>query len=80
MAGTTPCILKLGTRCRSVDSFMLRPLYLRGMSPPYPLDRMSYGTKSHSGLCGKEKNTLMVVSNLYSSTFNYFGRSSQIEL
>jgi hypothetical protein len=37
--------------------------------------RRPYGTESHSGLCGKEKNPLTVVSNLNSSAFNYFGQN-----
>jgi hypothetical protein len=30
-------ILNLGTRCRWVASFMIRPLYLQGKSPRYSL-------------------------------------------
>jgi len=39
-------------------SFMLRPLYPRGKSPWYPLDRRLGGRQGWSGGGGEEKNSL----------------------
>jgi hypothetical protein len=48
-------ILVLGTRWRWVVSFTPRPLYSRGKSPRYPLDRRLDGPQSRYGRCGGEK-------------------------
>jgi hypothetical protein len=45
-----------------VVSFMLRPLYSRGKSPRYPLDRRLGESQGRRGLCG-EKNKLTHVGN-----------------
>jgi hypothetical protein len=42
----------LGNRCRSVVTFTLRPLYLRGNRPRYPLNRRLGGPKSRCGRRG----------------------------
>jgi hypothetical protein len=52
--GIVPHILDLGTRWRSVVSFMPWPLYLQRKSPWYPLRRLG-GPQSHSGHTGEEK-------------------------
>jgi hypothetical protein len=51
-------ILDLGTRWRWVVSFMPRPLYPQGKSPPspYPLDRRLGGPQNQSGCFRVEKN------------------------
>jgi hypothetical protein len=36
-------------------SFMLRPLYPRGKSPRYALDRRLGGAQNRFGFCGEEK-------------------------
>jgi hypothetical protein len=48
--------LHLGTRWGWVVSFTPLPLYPRGKSPRYPLDRKLGGPQSRSGRCGEEKN------------------------
>jgi hypothetical protein len=53
--GIAPRILDLGTR-RCVVSFTSRPLYRRGKSPHYPLNRRLGGPQSRSGRGGEEKN------------------------
>jgi hypothetical protein len=55
--GIAPGIVDLGTRWRSVVSFTLRPLYLQGKSPWYPLDRRLGGSQSRPGHGGEEKNS-----------------------
>jgi hypothetical protein len=50
-----PRILDLGTR-RSMVSFTPQPLYTRGKSSRYPLDRRLGGPQSQSGRGGEEKN------------------------
>jgi hypothetical protein len=55
--GIAPHILDLDTRWRQVVSFTLRPLYLQGKSPWYPLDRRLGVPQSHSGHGGEEKNS-----------------------
>jgi hypothetical protein len=50
-----PRILDLGTSWRLVVSFAPRPLYPRGKSPQYPLNRSLGGPKKRSGLHGEEK-------------------------
>jgi hypothetical protein len=50
-----PHILYLGPRWRWVVSFTLRPLYLQGKSPWYPLDRRLGGPQSQFGHGGEEK-------------------------
>jgi len=40
-----------------------RPLYIRGKSPRYPLDRRSGGAKSRSGRGGEEKNIFIPAEN-----------------
>jgi len=45
----TPRILDLGTRRRWAVSFTSRPLYSRGKSPRYSLDRRLCGPHSRSG-------------------------------
>jgi hypothetical protein len=54
--GIAPRILDLGTRCRWVVSFTPRPLYLKGKSRWYPLNRRLGGPQSRSGCSGEEKN------------------------
>jgi hypothetical protein len=54
--GIAPRILDLGTRWRWVVSFTPRPLYPRGNSPAYPLDRRLGGPQSRCGR-GEEKNS-----------------------
>jgi hypothetical protein len=49
-------ILDLGTRWRWVVSFTRRPLYPRGKSPRYSLDRRLGGPQSRSERYGEEKN------------------------
>jgi hypothetical protein len=48
-------ILDLGTRWRWVVSFTLRPPYLWGKGPQYPLDRSLGGPQRRSGRNGEEK-------------------------
>jgi hypothetical protein len=55
--GIAPRILDLGTRWRWVVSFTPQPLYPRGKSPWYPLDRRLGGPQSRSGRGGEEKNS-----------------------
>jgi hypothetical protein len=57
---TAPRILDLSTRWRRVVGFKLRPLYLQGKSPSYPLDRRLGGPQSRSGRGGKEKNSQLL--------------------
>jgi hypothetical protein len=47
-------ILNLGTKWRWVVRFTPRPLYSRGNSPWYPLDKKLIGPQSRSGRCGVE--------------------------
>jgi hypothetical protein len=47
--------LDLGTSWRWVVSFMPLPLYMRGKSSRYPLDRRLGGPQSQSGRRGEEK-------------------------
>jgi hypothetical protein len=47
--------IHLGTSWRLVVSFTPRPLYLRGKSACYPLDRRLGGPQIRSGRCGVEK-------------------------
>jgi hypothetical protein len=47
--GIAPRSLNFGTICRWVVSFVPRPLYPRGNSPQYPLDRRLDGPQSRSG-------------------------------
>jgi hypothetical protein len=51
-----PRIPDLGTSWRWVVSFIPRPLYPRGKSPRYPLDRRLGGPQNRSGRRGREKN------------------------
>jgi hypothetical protein len=53
---TVPRMLNLGTMWRWVVNFTLRPLYLRGKSPRYPLQRRLCGSQSRSVHSGGEKN------------------------
>jgi hypothetical protein len=46
-----PQFLDVGTSWRSVVSFTPRPIYPRGKSPRYPLDRRLGGPQSWSGRC-----------------------------
>jgi hypothetical protein len=55
--GIAPRILNLVTRWRWVVSFTPRPLYPRGKSSLFPLDRRLGGPQSQSGCCGEEKNS-----------------------
>jgi hypothetical protein len=48
--------LDFGTRWKWVVSFMPRPLYPRGRSPRYQLDRRLGGLQSRFGPCAREKN------------------------
>jgi hypothetical protein len=41
-----------------VVSFTPRPLYPKGKSPWYPLDRRLGGPQSRSGRCGEEKKSI----------------------
>jgi hypothetical protein len=50
-------ILEFGTRWKKVVSFILGPLYPRGKSPRYPLDRSLSGPQNRSGLCGEDKKS-----------------------
>jgi hypothetical protein len=50
-----PHFLDLGTSWRWVVSFRPRPLYPRGNSPRYALDRRLGAPQSRSGRCGEEK-------------------------
>jgi hypothetical protein len=50
-----PHFLDLGTNWCWVVSFTPRPLYPRGKSPRYPLDRRLNGPQSRSGRRGEEK-------------------------
>jgi hypothetical protein len=54
--------LDLGTSCRWVVGFTPRPLYPRGKSPQYPLDRMLCGPQA--GLDDVEKIKLLTVPGL----------------
>jgi hypothetical protein len=47
----------LGTRWRWVVSFTPRPLYTKGKSPLYPLDRRLCGPQRRSGRSGEERNS-----------------------
>jgi hypothetical protein len=51
-------ILDLGTRWRRMVSFTSRPLYSRGNSPRYPLDRRLGGPQNWPGPCVVGKNLL----------------------
>jgi hypothetical protein len=55
--GIASRILDLGTRWRLVVSFTSRPLYTKGKSTRYPLDRRLGGPQSRSGRGGEEKNS-----------------------
>jgi hypothetical protein len=50
-----PHFLELGTSWRSVVSFTPRPIYSRGKSPRYPVDRRLGGPQSRSGRHGEVK-------------------------
>jgi hypothetical protein len=52
-SGGTSRILDLGTRCRWMISFTIRPLYSQGKSPCYPLHRRLGGPQNRSGRSGK---------------------------
>jgi hypothetical protein len=51
-----PHFLEFGTSWRRVGSFTSRPVYLRGSSPRYPLDRRLEGPQSLCGRRGDEKS------------------------
>jgi hypothetical protein len=51
--GNLHAFFDLGTRCKWVASFTLRPLYPQGKSPWYPLDRRPGGPQSRSGRRGE---------------------------
>jgi len=51
-----PRILNLCARWKWVVSFMLRPLYPRGKSLRYPLDRRPDGSQNRSRSGGEKKN------------------------
>jgi len=55
---TAPC-LNLGCRCRWPVSLTSRPLYSRGMSPGYPLDKKVCESKSRSGRGGEGKDSCL---------------------
>jgi hypothetical protein len=55
--------LDLGTRWRWVPSFMLRPLYTRGMRPGYPSHRRLGESQSLSGRCQEEVKLLPLPRN-----------------
>jgi hypothetical protein len=55
--GIASRILDLGTRWKWVVSFTPRPLYPKGKSPWYPLDRRLGGPQSRSGRGGGENNS-----------------------
>jgi hypothetical protein len=55
--GIASHIFDLGARWRSVVNITLHPLYPRGKSPWYPLDRRLGGPQSRSGRGGEEKNS-----------------------
>jgi hypothetical protein len=50
-----PRLIDIGTCWRWVVSFTLRPLYPRGKSPRYALDRRLGGLQNLSGLHGEDK-------------------------
>jgi hypothetical protein len=56
--GITPHIHNFRTVRSKVVSFTPRPLYLRGKSPRYPLDRRRGGGKSRSAHCGGQQDLL----------------------
>jgi hypothetical protein len=51
--GTTPLIPNLGTRRRRVVNLVLLPLYSRGSTDPYPLNKMLGGSPDTSGIFWK---------------------------
>jgi hypothetical protein len=53
-------LLGLGTRWRWVVNFTLLPLYSRGKSSRYPLDRRLSGPQIWSRLCGEVKNLALL--------------------
>jgi hypothetical protein len=55
--GIAPRFPDLGTRRRWVVSFTIRPLYSRGKSRRYALDRRLGGSQSQSGRGEEEKNS-----------------------
>jgi hypothetical protein len=55
-----PRILELGTRWRSVVSFIPPPLYPQGKSSWYPLDTRLGGPQSRSERGGEEKNSQLL--------------------
>jgi len=55
--GIAALILDLSTRWRCVVSFMPWPLYSKGKSLWYPLDRRLGGPQSQSGHGGKKKKS-----------------------
>jgi hypothetical protein len=59
-----PHYLDLVTRWRGVVSFTPLPLYPRGKSPRYPLDRRQSGPQSRSGRRGEQKNLALLPSSL----------------
>jgi hypothetical protein len=54
--GVTQHVSNLGTRWKSVVSFMPRRLYPLENNPQYPLDRRLGGPHSQSGRRGRESN------------------------
>jgi hypothetical protein len=50
--------LDLGIRWRLVVSFTHRPLYHRGKSTRYPLEKILGGPQCRSGVCEEEKHLL----------------------
>jgi hypothetical protein len=67
-------ILNFGTRCRWEAIFTLPPLYPRGSSPRYPLDRLLGGPQSRAGWCGEERK-LAPAGNRTTSVKPVAGRS-----
>ena len=58
----TPVILHFSTRWTYVVNFMLRPVYLRGKVPRYPLNWRNCGPQRRSGRFGEEKNILPLLA------------------
>jgi hypothetical protein len=59
IGGIAPHVFNRDTRWRWVVSFKPQPLYFRGMSPRYPLNRRPFKPQSRSGRFGEVKNFAM---------------------
>jgi hypothetical protein len=61
--GIAPRIHNLGTNCRWVDNFTLRPFYLLGKSPRYPFDRRLGGTPESVWLLWRTEKAVSPAGN-----------------